>query len=69
MPANKRPRRLTYAVNQKGPKTWNKMQKAIDHYKKLKKREEKEWNTKWIENAFKVVLTKFKKYSINPEKI
>ena len=69
MPANKRPRRLNYAVNKKWPKSWSKVAKAVDHYKKLQKRINFEGETKWLKNAMEVVLTKFKKYSINPNKI
>ena len=69
MPANKRPRRLNYAVNKKGKITWGKVQKAIKAYKKLKLREEFEGKTKWLENAFRVSLAKLKKYWINPNKI
>jgi len=69
MPANKRPRRLNYAVNQKGKITWQKVKNAIKAYKKLKLREEFEWKTKWLENAFRVSLAKLKKYWINPNKI
>jgi len=69
MPANKRPRRLNYAVNKKWPKTGGKVAKAIAHYQKLKQREAFEWSTAWIQNAFKIVLVKLKKYSINPNKI
>ena len=69
MPANKRPFRLNYTVNKKWPKTGNKVQNAIKHYKKLQKREKIEWRTLWIENAFNVVLAKLKKYWINPNKI
>jgi len=69
MPANKRPRRLNYAVNKKWPKSWSKVAKAIEHYKKLQKRINFEGETKWLQNAMKVVLAKFKKYSINPNKI
>ena len=39
MPANKRPRRVNYAVNKKGPKGGNKVVNAIRHYKKLQERE------------------------------
>ncbi|MCH2188614.1 hypothetical protein MK079_02180 [Candidatus Gracilibacteria bacterium] len=69
MPANKRPRRLNYAVNKKGPKAGNKVEKAIAHYKKLQKRQAFEGETKWIANAFAVVAQKLKKYGINPNKI
>ena len=69
MPANKRPRRLNYAVNKKGPKTGGKLGKAISHYKKLKQRIAFEWETKWLMDAMKKVLVKFNKYSINPNKI
>ncbi len=69
MPANKRPRKLNYSVNQKGPKTWGKVQGAIKHYVKLKKRVEIEGETKWLQNAFVNVLAKLKKYWINPNKI
>ena len=69
MPANKRPRRLNYAVNKKWPKTWTKVSKAIAHYKKLQKRINFEGETKWLKNAMKIVLVKLKKYSINLNKI
>jgi len=69
MPANKRPRRLNYAVNKKWPKAWNKVAKAIEHYKKLQKRISFEGETKWLKNAMEVVLKKLKKYSINLNKI
>ncbi len=69
MPANKRPRRLNYAVNKKWPKSWSKVGKAITHYKKLQERIKVEWETKWLKNATAIVLAKFKKYSINVNKI
>ncbi len=69
MPANKRPRRLNYAVNKKWPKTWGKVGKAVTHYKKLQSRIEFEWETKWLQNAVKVVTVKLNKYSINLNKI
>jgi len=69
MPANKRPRRVNYAVNKKGPKGGNKVVNAVRHYKKLQEREKIEWKTKWIENAYEIVLVKLKKYWINPNKI
>lgn len=69
MPANKRPYRLNYAVNHRANKSWKKVQSAIAHFKKLQKREQIEGQTKWIQNAFAVVLAKLKKYWINPNKI
>ena len=69
MPANKRPRRLNYAVNKKWPKGWTKVSNAIAHYKKLEQRIAFEGETKWLKNAMAVVLEKFRKYSINPNKI
>jgi len=69
MPANKRPRRLNYAVNKKWPKAWTKVANAIAHYKKLENRISFEGETKWLKNAMEVVLEKLKKYSINPNKI
>ena len=69
MPANKRPRRLNYAVNKKWPKAGNKVAKAIAHYTKLQKRKEFEGETKWITNALEVVCVKLKKYWIHPNKI
>lgn len=44
--------------------SWNKYEKAINHYKKLIKRQEVEWETKWIKNALIKVKAKFKKYGI-----
>ena len=69
MPANKRPRRLNYAVNKKKSVTWWKVWKAIAHYKKLQKRVAFEWETKWLKNALDVVTVKLKKYQINLNKI
>ncbi len=69
MPANKRPRRLNYAVNKKWPKSGSKVAKAISHYKKLQKRINFEGETKWLQNALKVVTAKLKKYQINLNKI
>ena len=48
MPANKRPRRLNYAVNKKKTVSGGKVAKAISHYKKLEKRVKFEWETKWL---------------------
>ena len=69
MPANKRPRRLNYAVNNKRPKNASKVSKAIKHFEKLNNRVKKEWETKWLANAFLVVEKKLKKYWINPNNI
>ncbi len=69
MPANKRPRKLNYSVNKKWPKTWSKVAKSIVHYKKLQERVKFEGETKWLINAMKIVLVKFKKYWINSNKI
>jgi hypothetical protein len=69
MPANKRPRRLNYAVNKKGPKTWWKVGKAVCHYKKLQERIKFEGETKWLVNAVNIVTVKLKKYQINLNKI
>lgn len=69
MPANKRPRRLNYAVNKKGPKSTGKVAKAVAHYSKLLKRKEIEWETKWIANAMNIVVAKLTKYWINPNNI
>lgn len=69
MPANKRPRRLNYAVNKKGPKAGTKVAKAISHYQKLQQRLKFEGETKWLKNALTIVLVKLKKYGINPNKI
>lgn len=69
MPANKRPRKVNYSVNKKWPKTWSKVAKSIVHFKKLQERLKFEGETKWLTNAVKIVLVKFKKYWINPNKI
>lgn len=69
MPANKRPRRLNYAVNKKWPKSWSKVGKAVAHYKKLWERMKIEWETQWLKNALEISLLKLKKYSININKI
>ena len=69
MPANKRPRKLNYSVNKKGPKTGWKVGKAVLHYKKLLERIKFEGETKWLTNAMKIVMVKIKKYQININKI
>lgn len=69
MPANKRPRRINYSVNKKGPITGSKVGKTIAHYKKLQSRIDFEGQTAWLTNAMNVVLAKLKKYGINPNKI
>ena len=69
MPANKRPRRLNYSVNKKGPVTGGKVGKAVSHYKALQKRLAFEGETKWLTNAMQIVLVKLKKYGINPKTI
>ncbi len=69
MPANKRPRRLNYAVNKKWPKSGGKVAKAINHYKKLQTRINFEGETKWLKNAVEIVTVKLKKYQINLNKI
>ena len=65
MTHSKRPRRLNYSVNKKGPiggwKVWN----AIKHYQKLSRRMKIEWETLWLSNAFAIVEAKLKKYWIN----
>lgn len=66
---NKRPRYNNYSVNQKGPKSGKKIENAIKHYKKLQARLAFEGETLWIANALEFVMKKFKKYSINPNKI
>ncbi len=69
MPSNKRPRRLNYAVNKKGPVTGWKVAAAISHYKILQKRLAFEGETTWLKNAVAIVMVKLKKYGINPNKI
>ena len=64
MPANKRPRRLNYAVNKKWPVTGWKVGNAIKHYRKLQERLSFEGETKWLINAVKIVSLKLKKYGI-----
>ncbi len=66
---NKRPRYLNYSVNKKGPKSGNKIQKAVRHYEWLLKRKESEGETKWIRNALEFARARLKKYSIHPENI
>ena len=67
--SNKRPRRLNYSVNKKGPKSGTKVSNAIAHYKKLQTRIAFEGKTKWLENAMKFVEKKLNKYSINLNRI
>ncbi len=69
MAHSKRPRRVNYSVNKKGPKSKGKVANAINHYLKLENRVKIEWKTKWLENAFKIVMIKLKKYWINPNNL
>ena len=66
---NKRPHKLVYSVNRKGAHSGRKIQNAIKHYKMLEKRIATEGETLWLKNAKEIVLKKFKKYSINIDKI
>lgn len=66
---NKRPRQNVYSVNRKGKKSGRKIDNAISHFKKLQARVDHEGNTLWIQNAIEIVMKKFKKYSINANKI
>lgn len=50
--------------NKKRSVSGSKYEKAINHYKKLLKRKEIEWETKWIKNALTKVEAKFRKYGI-----
>jgi len=67
--SNKRPRALNYAVTKKWAKSGRKIENAIKHFKNLEKRVATEWQTKWLTNARKFVVTKLRKYSININKI
>lgn len=69
MPANKRPRKVNYSVNKKWPKSWGKVGKAVAHYQALQKRIAFEGETKWLQNAMKIVTVKLNKYQINLNKI
>ncbi len=66
---NKRPRQDNYSVNHKGRKSGKKIEHAIGHFKKLQARLAFEGETLWLKNAMEFVMKKFKKYSINPNKI
>ena len=69
MAHSKRPRRVNYSVNKKGPISGWKVWSAISHYIALTNRVKIEWETKWLRNAFKIVTVKLKKYWINPNKL
>ncbi len=56
-------------INRKRKKSYSKQKKAIDCYIKLLTRKNKEWDTKWIQNAFSKCEWKIKKYWINKEMI
>jgi hypothetical protein len=60
---------LIYSVQRKGVYSGGKVANAIAHYKKLQKRIAIEGETLWLQNAMKMVLAKFKKYSVNVSKI
>ncbi|MDD2694209.1 MAG: hypothetical protein PHY14_04830 [Candidatus Gracilibacteria bacterium] len=66
---NKRPHNMVYSVKRKGVYSGGKLAHAIKHYKHLQKRIAVEGETLWLQNAMKIVLAKFKKYSINVNKI
>jgi len=53
--------------NKKKTVSWEKYEKAIRHYKRLQKRIEIEWETKWLKNALEKVMQKFKKYGITED--
>ncbi len=67
--SSRRPRRVNYAVNKIGAKSWSKVFNTVKGYKKLLERVEFEWKTKWLENALEFSTTKLKKYWINLNKI
>jgi hypothetical protein len=46
-----------------------KIENAIKHFKKLQQRIAFEGETLWLTNAMSLVLAKFKKFAINPNKI
>ncbi|MDQ7009349.1 MAG: hypothetical protein Q9M94_03605 [Candidatus Gracilibacteria bacterium] len=69
MAHSKRPRRVNYSVNKKGPVSGGKVGKAITHYISLLKRTEIEGETLWLKNAFNIVEVKLKKYGINSNKL
>ncbi len=60
---------MIYSVKRKGVYSGGKIANAISHYKQLQKRIAIEGETLWIKNALKIVLAKFKKYSVNIDKI
>jgi len=55
---------IWYNPNKKKSVSWKKYEKSIKTYKKLLKRVEVEWETKWLKNAIAKVQAKFKKYGI-----
>ena len=67
--SSRRPRRLNYAVNKIWAKSNKKVENSIKTHKKLLKRVEFEWETKWLKNALSISLNKLKKYGLSPEKI
>lgn len=58
---------IWFNPNKKKTVSWGKYEKTISHYKKLQKRIEIEWETKWLKNAIAKVRLKFKKYSITED--
>jgi hypothetical protein len=60
---------MVYSVDRKGAKSGGKVANAIKHYQNLQKRIAFEGETLWLKNAVAIVLAKFKKYSINVNKI
>lgn len=60
---------MVYSVKRKGVYSGGKIANAIKHYKNLQKRMAFEGETLWLKNAMEVVLAKFKKYSVNVNKI
>ena len=66
---SKRPRKLTYIVNQRRSIRGDKVKKAVKHYQKLLARKKIEGDTKWIANAMKFVEAKLKKYGIKTDKL
>ncbi len=52
-------------ITRKRSKSWIKYKKAVDSYIVLLRREQKEWQTKWIDNAKQKAYDKLKRYWIS----
>ena len=62
-------KRMFFNLNMKNKKTWKKYNKSIDWYLLLKKKEQKEWLTKWLRKTYQKCNARLNRYWITTEQI